>query len=388
MAYFKTATLDVIDSIYDTTQDLSHWQTVADKVEHYLSGLSTSVTLLDTGHSNISRQFANPFGQAETDNYFEKNAADDAWLHFVMRCEAGRVYQSSDQLTQEEQNRSQSIIFFREHFGIEDVHNLGGVWERTDTLLAGINVVRERRFKELEMEFLSFLLPHCKRAFTVQHMLSEAYGLGKFALNTLDRIALGTILFQGKDKAPYLNERAEQYVKDKELRIVGNGIKLKDYSQQQKLDNALHLALNIAMRSDDHKDLSGESQIINVARDSGLRPLNLLILPFRGLSNFSQLNGGIVEDNNGAIVFILNEQRQHDYKREDLANGFDLSDREAEILQHLLIGKKPKEIATMLDLSVDAIRYHQKRLYKKTGTKRHIDLVSLVERTLGRVVGN
>lgn len=59
-----------------------------------------------------------------------------------------------------------------------------------------------------------------------------------------------------------------------------------------------------------------------------------------------------------------------------------ISNREAEVLRHLVAGYSNKEVARRLDLSVRTIETHRFNLRRKTGTGRLSSLVALA-RTLG-----
>ena len=51
-----------------------------------------------------------------------------------------------------------------------------------------------------------------------------------------------------------------------------------------------------------------------------------------------------------------------------------LTNREEEILTLLLNGSSPKEIAYTLKISFDAVRFHQKNLYRKLGIQSIAEL--------------
>jgi DNA-binding CsgD family transcriptional regulator len=57
---------------------------------------------------------------------------------------------------------------------------------------------------------------------------------------------------------------------------------------------------------------------------------------------------------------------------------YDLSDRQAEVTQALLLGKSDKEIAALLNIELNTVKTHLKHIYRKTGTRGRYALMVLV----------
>ena len=62
-----------------------------------------------------------------------------------------------------------------------------------------------------------------------------------------------------------------------------------------------------------------------------------------------------------------------------LARSSGLTDREAEILEYLVAGKRPKEISEMLVVSITTVRSHVRAIYAKTGVHSHGELMHLLD---------
>ena len=52
---------------------------------------------------------------------------------------------------------------------------------------------------------------------------------------------------------------------------------------------------------------------------------------------------------------------------------------EAEILEYLVAGKRPKEISEMLVVSITTVRSHVRAIYAKTGVHSHGELMHLLD---------
>ena len=58
-----------------------------------------------------------------------------------------------------------------------------------------------------------------------------------------------------------------------------------------------------------------------------------------------------------------------------LTQKLELTPRQAEIVQHLLLGKSDKQIARELSISVPTVRTHMGRLFQKLGLRDRVELI-------------
>ena len=61
-----------------------------------------------------------------------------------------------------------------------------------------------------------------------------------------------------------------------------------------------------------------------------------------------------------------------------LTQRLELTPRQAEIVQHLLLGKSDKQIARELGISVPTVRTHMGRLFHKLGLRDRVELILYV----------
>lgn len=52
------------------------------------------------------------------------------------------------------------------------------------------------------------------------------------------------------------------------------------------------------------------------------------------------------------------------------------TERELEVLQLLSLGKLNKEIACVLNITIDTVKKHNKKIFKKTGFSRRVQVAS------------
>jgi DNA-binding CsgD family transcriptional regulator len=57
---------------------------------------------------------------------------------------------------------------------------------------------------------------------------------------------------------------------------------------------------------------------------------------------------------------------------------YDLTRRQADVTQVLLLGKSDREIAALLDIDLNTVKTHLKKVYRKTGVRGRCALMALV----------
>jgi DNA-binding CsgD family transcriptional regulator len=57
---------------------------------------------------------------------------------------------------------------------------------------------------------------------------------------------------------------------------------------------------------------------------------------------------------------------------------YGLSGRQADVTEALLLGKHDKEIAVLLNIDINTVKTHLKKIYRKTGARGRYALMSLV----------
>lgn len=88
-----------------------------------------------------------------------------------------------------------------------------------------------------------------------------------------------------------------------------------------------------------------------------------------------------------AAIAVDARLREQDACRNMLRSRLDLlSEREREVLQHVIAGESSKEIAAKLFLSSKTVQLHRARIMKKTGAVNAAELVSLVNSAEGLAV--
>ena len=80
------------------------------------------------------------------------------------------------------------------------------------------------------------------------------------------------------------------------------------------------------------------------------------------------------------ILKVIRNRKSKDddiYKFENKCLSFGITEREKDIIRHLLQGKGDKEISYLLHLSFNTVRSHIRNIYKKCRVQNKVELVNL-----------
>jgi len=109
---------------------------------------------------------------------------------------------------------------------------------------------------------------------------------------------------------------------------------------------------------------------VQIERPDGKRPLALLV----GRLPADPASGGLP----AAVLYVRDPDASLSVPPELLIHAFRLSPAESRVVAELVGGKSPQEVAVELELSLNTVRNHLKQAFRKTGTSRQSELVSLV----------
>lgn len=110
------------------------------------------------------------------------------------------------------------------------------------------------------------------------------------------------------------------------------------------------------------------SGVMSITRRSGSRSYGLLVTRLTPPSELFGRSGPM------ALLFISDAASQRP-SAERLAEAFDLTPAEAQLLQILLDGQSLVASATRLGISINTAKFHLKALFEKMGCARQADLV-------------
>lgn len=250
-------------------------------------------------------------------------------------------------------------------------HSLGACVGREGSWVSICSLLRPRRsgpFDAADIQGLSALVPHMRRALEIHTRLAGAEWLADAQAAALDSLAFGCLVLDRNGAVLSANRAARDFAARADgLSIRGGLLCAAAQQDTARLRVLTHAAgETIAGRG---LDAGGA---LPVARPSGRRPWNVLVLPFRG-----SLAPSPGRPQPAAIVFIADPDARPAPAQEVLADLFGLTAAEGRVAAALLDGDSPEAAAERLGLSGHTVRNQLKSIFSKTGTRRQAELVKL-----------
>jgi DNA-binding CsgD family transcriptional regulator/PAS domain-containing protein len=223
-----------------------------------------------------------------------------------------------------------------------------------------------------DVAVVRLLAPHFRRAVAISDVLNmQTIKIDTFQ-SAFDLLQAG-VLFADHDCKIIHANRAARAMLDKGSPIQSVHGELK--TQLPQTTAALKKAVAVAM-----EPAIGRMGIgVPVPQPEG-DPAYIHVLPLMSGDTRSRL-----APRASAALFVTVKDGGAGPPAEAIAAVFDLSPAEIRILQRLLAGRAPAEIADDLGLAVPTVRSHLASIYAKTGTSRQSDLIRLATQLAGPV---
>lgn len=249
-------------------------------------------------------------------------------------------------------------------------HALGACVARDGNTVPFCCILRSRRegpFDEDDVRGLSALVPHIRRAIQIRARL-EGAGQQAGSEVALDQLVFACLVLDRCGRVLAMNRAA------REMAAEGDGLSLEDghLCAADRVDTARLRALTHAVGLTMTGRGLHSGGPLAVARPSGRRALNLLVLPYRG--SLEPGPGPLP----AAIVFAADPELCEAPQPDVLAGLFGLTAAESRVAAALVEGHTPESAAGRLGLSAHTVRNQLKNVFAKTGTGRQPELVRLL----------
>lgn len=229
---------------------------------------------------------------------------------------------------------------------------------------------------------LNALIPHVRRSLQVQSRLDVHQAQRDGAIAVLDHLSLGVVLVNSGGEVVHANRAASQVIDQGDgLGVRNRRLITARRSQMRTLDRLIEHAIATATGSSCADGVDAPGGAIAVQRPSMLRPLVLLVAPLR-IETETQLGG-----RPAAVVFVSDPEAEQESPTEALTRLYGLTPAEARVVGNLLACETLSDVAERLGVSVATVRTHMRRIFEKTGTRRQAQLVELILRGPGAVLG-
>jgi DNA-binding CsgD family transcriptional regulator len=219
-----------------------------------------------------------------------------------------------------------------------------------------------------EIQLFKMLTPHIANAWRVSHAFAQlAAATGAFGV-LQETVDWGVIGLDREGSVLTMNGRARAVMQR------GDGLKVERGSLRalrSAEDRTLKLIVAHTLRGL-HGDGIYPGGALSVPRLNGRMPYALRVMP-------TAYGGEIVPDAVPIVlVFIGDPDARHAPGRRELQRFFALSEREAELTQHLAAGLSLDEAAQQMSISRNTARNQLSSVFGKTGVRSQSELISLL----------
>jgi DNA-binding CsgD family transcriptional regulator len=211
---------------------------------------------------------------------------------------------------------------------------------------------------------MRLLAPHIRRAVAISDVLNmQAIKVSTFE-SALDLLQAGVLFVDRECRIVHANLAARSMLKDGAPILSVRG-ELRTHLPQTT--TALKKAVAVAVET----AIGGQGIGVPLPQADG-DPAHIHVLPLMSGETRSHLALGA-----SAALFITAKGNGADLPAEAIAAVFDLSPAEIRVLERLIAGRTPAEIADDLGSALPTVRTHLSNIFAKTGTTGQADLIRL-----------
>lgn len=222
---------------------------------------------------------------------------------------------------------------------------------------------------DTQIETLRLLAPHLRRAVIIgRHFEHETTAAATFAA-AIDALSAGVMLVDEKMSVVYANPMAHDLLADQDFVHIRNG----ELTLSQSAANEL-LRKSVFQAACKESDIDRRSMAIPTRRGDN-SPTVVQVLP---------LNAGAlrphVAQSAVAAVFIARAADTPQIPADMLSILYNFTPAETRVVELIVSGKAPADIADRLGISLATVRTHLARVFDKTGCSRQAELVAMVSK--------
>jgi len=355
----------LLDLIYDAATEHELWRTVLTEIAD-LTGSEGGILF---GQSIGARQVYFDFNgrlNEECNSAYKKDHVLNPWNLGMQSQPVGRVV-FSDEIVSLPSLRT--TAFYDEVLRPQDVdHNAMAALAAKDGFQAAFNICRTARqgpFGSEERRILEWLMPHLRRSVRLGFRLDAYRALQQSAFDVLDRVSVGVIVLDRRQRITYLNEAARALEANGPLVFHNSSLGVLSPSHSQRLGELIRASLLGAPAG---------AMSLPKAGDGGI--LTILVSSVRGqdVARFADLD----MPDAAVLVFVIDPINQNGVPADWVMDAYGLTRAEAKVALAASSGITVSEAARQLGLSQNTIKTHLRKVFAKTGTGRQSELARLI----------
>lgn len=364
---------DLIGGIYESALDWSLWPRTLERLCNALDCAGVNLFLADPRNGTAIEWASHELDGDRLVEYAEHLAPIDPRMRHALRHREIAVCFDYQHMTESEIDRSEYYAWCQAENQLR--YYMGSALDIDPHARLGIAFLRTRRQGHVErpqVELLSRLVPHFRRAVQVSRRLAAARRDTASYLNALDLLPQAVVLIGGRGDVLHVNRAAGAILGQNDgLLIVRRQLVAALPSETAALARLIAEASRTGSGQSDHP-----GGAVLVSRPSMRRPFAILVAPLL-VRDWTRMTGGI-SDPPAAVVFLGDPEPECEQPGEALSRLYGLTPAEARLCLALLALTNLKDAADRCGLTQGTARQYLKSVFQKTGTRNQLELIKLM----------
>lgn len=252
-------------------------------------------------------------------------------------------------------------------------HCLVGVLEASPHQIAVLSVNRgdrDEEFDQHDARLVSTLVPHIRRALTIQRRLFGVDDERASMMDALDRLALGIVLVDDHARPIFVNQYASRLLQQRDgLSIERESLIAAAPETKTHLARALESAIAVTLG----RAFATEISEFLIPRSTGRRALHASVSPIARHNAFVAL-----ATRAAALVFLLDPESVALPLNDRLRELFSLTTAETRVAGVMATGRDVAAISDELGVSRETVRTQVRRVLEKAGVRSQSAFIRLV----------
>jgi PAS domain-containing protein/DNA-binding CsgD family transcriptional regulator len=264
-------------------------------------------------------------------------------------------------------------IFLNEFYrqiGLEECLGANLATRNGQTALIGIHRGKDRKaFTADEVALLEKYTPHLAQALQLRRTLGEARSSANLLAQAIDRIAAGIILRDREGRVVHCNRAVL------EMAARGDGLSI---GRDGFPFSAVPAATQALRRLGNDASAGGSGGVVAFPRKEAALPYTLLATPVSDAISLTPSPPG----GQALLIVIHDPDARIETSVDVIAKAFGLPPRTAEMLLAMASGEDAAHYAERRGISGNAVKFHLRTAFARTGFRRQSDLLKGIMRAL------
>ncbi len=366
---FERDLLKVLDVLYDTALERESWPRLLEALAAPVGGVTGHLLNWDKQSGLIPHYDVFSMDNNAMESYASQWVLEDPRSTFLQQNPDATIFFDEMHITAE-QKKSQAYFNEWEHKLTAQRYIVGRrVYqseEREIIFSVGLSDPQGRN-SQAAVAMFEQLGSHLHRAIEINQLFGRHLIKQTPELQILDNLNFGVVFLDELGRPGYYNRVAEQISERGDgLRLGSNGLRARDGQSHSRLESIVRSC---------RQPGSAENPTggwITVRRDDTGADYSLLVIPMPNINDTHLFSHPRV------LVLISDPIEGREDVGEALRSLYGLTEGETRVCLSLVAGNDTSAIADELTVSRDAVRFHLKNIFAKTGINRQGELIRLV----------